>query len=241
MSTMYQELFRAVPDHPRLTRRADFQLTKQANQSKLRLLDRFLSTSTVFAEFGSGDCLFTAEAAQHVKFVYAVDISDQRGSDFRTAANLKLVIYDGYEMPDIEPSSVDVCFSDELIEHLHPEDIQIHLNHVHQILKPGGVYVFRTPHAQSGPDDVSRFFSTVAEGFHLKEWTYAELLPVLRNLGFDHFRLWWQARTLLFRLPRTYFLLAERAIKILPANVRALPAKLLVPSICCVVAKRGLG
>jgi SAM-dependent methyltransferase len=237
LSTMYEELFRAVPDHPRLTRRINPVLTQQANESKLCILRPVLSKSTVFAEFGAGDCLFAAEAARHVNLVYAIDISDQRGPHFRTPINFRLVTYNGYEPPELEPSSVDVCFSDELIEHLHPEDIQIHLTHVRTILKPGGVYIFRTPHAQAGPDDISRFFSTVAEGFHLKEWTYAELLPVLRRSGLIPYRMCWQARKLLFSLPIAYFLCAERAIQLLPVNVRALPATLLVPSICCATRK----
>ena len=201
------------------------------------MLDRYLSTNTVFAEFGSGDCLFAAEAARRVRTVYAIDISDQRAPGFVAPSNFKLVTYDGFEAPAIAPESVDVCFSDELIEHLHPADTEAHLRHVLQLLKPGGRYVFRTPHAQSGPDDVSRFFSSVAEGFHLKEWTYTELLPLLRQLGFRRFVLQWQARRLLSRLPAGYFLATERALALCPAGLRARPAKLLIPSICCVATK----
>jgi SAM-dependent methyltransferase len=239
MAGMYDELFRAVPDHPRLTRRADRELTRKANESRFFVLDRFLSPATVFAEFGSGDCLFANEVARRVRSVYAIDISDQRGDGFQSPANFTLVTYDGYDPPAVEPESVDVCFSDELIEHLHPADTEAHLRHVLRLLKPGGVYVFRTPHAQSGPDDVSRYFSSVAEGFHLKEWTYSELLPVMRDLGFDRFETLWQARRLLARLPAGYFLSAERAMAACPSRLRTVPAKLLIPSICCVATKGG--
>jgi hypothetical protein len=84
---------------------------------------------------------------------------------------------------------------------------------------------------------VSRYFSTVAEGFHLKEWTYAELLPVLEEHNFADVRLFWQASALLLALPLTYFMWAERVNQIVPAPMRRFMAKLLVPSICCAATK----
>ena len=40
--TMYDELFEKVPDHPRLTRRKDPNRTAAFNNSRLKLLSRFI-------------------------------------------------------------------------------------------------------------------------------------------------------------------------------------------------------
>jgi len=238
METMYDELFRAVPDHPRLTRRSDPAETLKANQSKLRLLEHLLEPSTAIAEFGSGDCMFLASICDRVRSVYAIDISDQRAATFEAPRNFFFVGYDGYSMPSIQRQSIDVCFSDMLLEHLHPHDVSTHLDHVLELLKPGGLYVFRTPHAQSGPDDVSRFFSDVAQGFHLQEWTYGELIPLLKARGFDSFRPYWNARTLLVPIPLSVCVWIERALRWLPGRLRTTPAKLILPSVCLVATKK---
>ena len=43
-------------------------------------------------------------------------------------------------------------------------DTELHFEIVHKILKPGGMYALRTPHRQSGPHDVSRWFADEPEG-----------------------------------------------------------------------------
>ena len=103
------------------------------------------------------------------------------------------MLYDGYQL-DLPDDCVDLVFSDQLVEHLHPEDTLHHFRLVRRILAPEGAYVFRTPHALCGPHDVSRFFSDAPEGFHLKEWTYRELEPVLRETGFGTLRAFWNGR-----------------------------------------------
>ena len=99
-----------------------------------------------------------------------------------TPRNFELIVYDGYELP-IPDNTIDVVFSDQLIEHFHPDDTLFHFRLVRRILKPGGVYVFRTPHGFSGPHDISQYFCHSAKGFHLKEWTYVELSRLLHQVG----------------------------------------------------------
>ncbi len=234
--TMYDELFAKVPDHPRLTRREDPKRTAAINLVKLRLLDRFLDDATVAVELGVGDCRFSFELCKHVGFVYGVDISDQSGAGNDVPENFKLVIYDGYNLP-LEKNSVDVFFSDQLIEHLHPEDLALHFQMVREILKDGGIYVFRTPHRFTGPHDISMYFCDEPRGFHLKEWTYRELLPVLRELGYRSWRSYRSVKGRPIRVPVWCFILIESALKLLPDSTRRLLAYRLVPDICLVVAK----
>ena len=79
-STMYDELFSQVPDHPRLTRRADDRATEQMNRRKMRLIAPFIRPGGSVMEFGSGDCRFSFELAKTAHRVIAVDIADQIAS-----------------------------------------------------------------------------------------------------------------------------------------------------------------
>ena len=158
-ATMYDDLFSQVPDYPRLTRREDKELTVRANKPKLALVSRFLDKSTVFAEFAPSDCRFAVEVAKYVKYVYGIDISDQKGQTNNMPDNFKLIIYDGYDLGEIEDNSIDIIFSDQLIEHLYPKDTKFHFELAYRILKKGGKYIFCTPHAFSGPHDISKYFS----------------------------------------------------------------------------------
>lgn len=147
--TMYDELFTRVPDHPRLKRDRSPELIELSNRKKLAVVKRFTGRDTVFVEFAPGDCRFAMEIARHTGTVYAIDISDQRGRIESLPDNLKLIVYDGYQL-DMADESADVVFSDHLIEHIHPDDVMLHFALVRRILKTGGVYIFRTPHSYGG-------------------------------------------------------------------------------------------
>jgi cyclopropane fatty-acyl-phospholipid synthase-like methyltransferase len=228
--TMYDELFTRVPDHPRLLRREDAQRTRLHNRSKLRLLRGFLGPDRRVAEFAPGDCRFCLELCGRAASVTGIDISDQRGTWESEPANFRLVIYDGYELP-VPEGSLDLVFSDQLIEHLHPEDTGLHFRLVQRMLAPGGVYLFRTPHALCGPHDVSRFFSDEPEGFHLKEWTYGEIAPLLRDAGFQRPRAFWTARGPRLPQPFAGVLAAEGMLRRLPPGVRRHASRLALPNL----------
>jgi SAM-dependent methyltransferase len=228
--TMYDELFARVPDHPRLSRRDDPARTALHNRSKLALLRGFLGPELRVAEFAPGDCRFCLELCSRVAAVTGIDISDQRGTWEVVPENFRLVVYDGYEL-DQPDASLDLVFSDQLIEHLHPEDTELHFRLVQRILVPGGTYFFRTPHAHSGPHDVSRFFSDTPEGFHLKEWTYTEIAPLLRAAGFVELRAYWNARGARSRLPWWFVVTAEAVSGLLPPRLRRWVSRGLLPNV----------
>jgi SAM-dependent methyltransferase len=219
--TMYDELFSKVPDHPRLMRREDEVASQAANQSKLKLVQNFIDKSIIFMEFAPGDCKFSKEVSKYVARVYGVDISDQSGQVNNKPENFELIIYDGYNL-DIPENSVDVVFSDQLIEHFHPEDTELHFKIVRRVLKPKGMYVFRTPHSFTGPHDVSGYFSDEPEGFHLKEWTYREIGQMLKNLNYSSWNGYWfaEGKGILFRLPFMYFTIAESFLELLPRALK---------------------
>jgi SAM-dependent methyltransferase len=216
---MYHDLFAAVPDHSRLTRRQSESETRKANQAKMALVRKHLAPSITFAEFASGDCGFLKEAAALVNKAIGIDISDQRLPSTPFPENCELVIYDGYDLSSLRDSSVDLLFSDQLVEHFHPEDTPLHFRTACRILRPGGRYILRTPHLFTGPWDISKYFSETPQGFHLKEWTFHEIIPELHRAGFHRVRTLALVRGVALTLPSTYFTCAERTLGVLPRSL----------------------
>jgi SAM-dependent methyltransferase len=236
-ATMYDELFRKVPDHPRLTKRQSAQLNSKANISKFALVRKFLKETDNFIEFGPGDCRFAFEVAKHVKHVYGVDLSDQRNPDDIVPDNFQLIVYDGYDLDKIENNTIDLVFSDQLIEHIHPADTKLHFELVHRLLKDGGQYVFRTPNFLTGPHDVSQYFSYEPECFHLKEWTYTEIKKVIMDSGYSKFHTYWSAKGLTIRMPYSYFALCESVLGQIPKRYIRAVTKYFIPHLCGVAIK----
>jgi SAM-dependent methyltransferase len=178
---LYTELFQRVPEHVRLTRRATPEDSERAVNARLRLLRPVLKSDTVMLEIAPGDCRLAAAAAKIAREVIAADISDQHDPNEQLPANLRLEIYDGYHL-NVPDASVDVAFSYQFLEHLHPDDVDEHFKTIARILKPGGCYVFDTPHRYSGPHDIGALFGHELVCLHMQEWTYRDM----RRLGVKH-------------------------------------------------------
>lgn len=231
--SMYDELFDKVPDHPRLNIRNNEELSKRSTSNKLKLVNSLLKDTTTFVEFAPGDCRFAICVAQRAKKIYGIDISEQHHQEM-FPHNFELIIYDGYTLAEVPANSVDVVFSDQLVEHIHPEDVEHHFSMVKKMLNKNGVYVMRTPHKSSGPHDVSVYFSDVPLGFHLKEWNYSEIKALSQKVGFEIMKTYWFAKGFKCRLPNYYFLLIEKLFALLPNNVSRKISKYFIPSVCCV-------
>ena len=137
----------------------------------------------------------------------------------------------------MESNTFDILFSDQLIEHIHPDDTKLHFELAHRILKVGGKYIFRTPHSLSGPYDISRYFSDEPECFHLKEWTYLEIKTLLLDLKYANFQARFRKKTLDLRLPFIYFAMLEKILKCFPKHSIKKIAKLLIPTLYGVATK----
>ena len=182
---LYDELLRRVPHHPMLTRKATAETT--ATVAAMRLLKPFLGDTTTFLEVGPGDCGVAFAVARCVRHVYAVDVSEEITSSVDTPPNFELILSNGRDVP-VPPATIDVAYSNQLMEHLHPDDAVHQLRAIHQALVPGGCYVLVTPNGATGPHDVSRYFSDEPTGFHLKEYRIAELHDLLLKVGFRSVR-----------------------------------------------------
>jgi len=91
----------------------------------------------------------------------------------------------------------------------------------------------RTPHAVSGPWDVSRHFCEHPEGFHLKEWTVTELRRALLELGYRRVDCYWGLRSVQRRLPFAYFQAMEALLQRAPRGLAQRLARVLLPSVTC--------
>jgi SAM-dependent methyltransferase len=180
---LYEELFRLVPDHPRLTRVDQAAYQARVASTQMRLLKPVLDLDKVVVEFAPGDCHLARVIAPHVKQVIGVDISDQRTPGEQFPSNFQLLVYDGSEVP-MAPGSADAVFSYQFLEHLHPDDIAPHFELAASLLKPGGVYIFDTPHRLSGPHDIAGAFGNDLVCLHMQEWTYRELRRRVQQHGF---------------------------------------------------------
>jgi SAM-dependent methyltransferase len=180
---LYDELFRLVPLHPQLTLNAAARGRSKLTSERMKLLHPLLSRESTFLEVGPGDCALAIELCKEAKKVYAVEVSRTVTAGLNFPENFELVISDGCSVP-VPPGTVDVAYSDQLMEHLHPDDAIEQLQNIFAALKPGGTYVCITPNRLSGPHDISRYFDKVATGFHLKEYTATELTRIFEGVGF---------------------------------------------------------
>jgi glycosyltransferase involved in cell wall biosynthesis/SAM-dependent methyltransferase len=218
-ATLYEDLFRAVPDHPQLVRRRDPEEIRRRVRSQLRPLVALLRPDLRFLEMGAGDGAFCAELASRVARVYALDVSRSLLTSGSAPPNLHRIISTACDIP-LASQSVDFAYSNQLIEHLHPEDAEVALREAYRVLVPGGTFVCVTPSRITGPHDISKYFARVATGFHLKEYTGVELYQALAKGGFSRVRfLIWTGKRFR-RVSIGTFRLVETILGALPFQMR---------------------
>jgi SAM-dependent methyltransferase len=218
-ATVYDELFRRVPHHPMLSRHDSPERRRAALEWQLKLLSGFLNPGVTFLEIGTGDCALAFEVAMQVKAVYALDVSE---ANMRTASqprNVQLVLSDGASVR-VPKASIDVAYSNQLMEHLHPDDAVRQLENVVAALVPGGVYLCITPNKLSGPHDISGVFDSVATGLHLREYTVTELRRLFRRAGFSKVVMVIGGAGRYVRCPVLPALFCERVLQLLPPRLR---------------------
>lgn len=216
---VYDELYQRVPHHPQLRRKSSPELTRQALGPQLRILRPYLRPDATVLEVGPGDCSLSLALAGRVRQVYGLDVSERITRQLSLPSNFELILSDGTSVP-LPPASVDVAFSNQLMEHLHPDDALEQLEGICRTLRPGGVYICITPNRLNGPHDISQYFDAVATGFHLKEYTVGELSGLFRRVGFRKVQVLLGRRGVCLPAPVAPVVAAEALLERLPPRAR---------------------
>lgn len=164
----------------------------------MQLMVPFVRGKTVL-DFGCGYGYATFDLALYAERVVAVDESKPMIDNLRERVEekgiTKIVPLSLGEDTDHSlhewAGQLDVVYSNDVVEHLHPDDMREHLSLVTRLLKPRGLYICITPNRITGPHDVSAHFLPYharAEGAHIREYSHRELRDVFRANGFVRFR-----------------------------------------------------
>src|SRR4051812_15666826 len=215
---VYDELFRRVPTHPQLTRKVSDAERAAAVAVRMAGLRPFIEPDTVFLEVGAGDGSFTLAVAELARHCYALDVSSEILSGVQHP-KVETVLSDGCSVP-VPPNSVTLAYSNQVMEHIHPDDALEQLRNLFAAIAPGGSYVCVTPNRLNGPHDVSKFFDPVARGFHLKEYTVTELEQLFRSVGFARVRVYPRIFRRNVRVPLVLLKTFERGLALLPHGLR---------------------
>ena len=221
-SSLYDELYRRVPHHPQLRKKNKTELDN-AIRGRLKFIKHHINTNTTFLEIGPGDCQLSVQISKFVQYVYTVDVSDEITKEVEFPDNCKLILSDGISIP-VPKDSVDVAFSYQLIEHLHPDDALEQLRNIYNTLKPNGIYICLTPNKLYGPHDISKHFDEEATGFHLKEYTNRELCRLFENCGFARTRVLVGARGYYLSIPPSVIFILEHLLAKMPFYMRKIVA-----------------
>jgi SAM-dependent methyltransferase len=195
---------------------------------ELAFARRSVSADAVVAEVGPGRCALAISLAKSCKRVYGVDVVDQSPKE-SAPANFQHVLTDGIHIP-LPDGSVDVVISNQMMEHLHPEDAVDQTKDILRVLRTGGCYLCITPNRLHGPHDTSARFddlscpivdgSYVANGLHLKEYTNLELSQLFSEAGFRNWRHFVGARGIYVQGPPQLIEWCEHVIRWVPARFR---------------------
>jgi SAM-dependent methyltransferase len=182
----YDELFRRCPWHPAMGEVRSPQDEKLIERRVSGILP-FLGCpiGSHILEVGCGWGELVIGLGRRGYNCVGIDVSETRIGALRAfeGPNIRFERCEGTTLP-FSFGEFDAVLSIQLFEHLHPEDALPHLVEVCRVLKGGGRYLLETPNRLSGPHDVSRFFSDTAEGFHLREYSIADMVRLLRQGGF---------------------------------------------------------
>lgn len=133
-------------------------------------------------ELGCGEGWLSLALATSNRHVVGVDISDQcielcrRNQKEHGVPKVEFHRQSGVRL-EFKDETFDCAVSTEFLEHLHPDDVPLHLAEVRRVLKSGGRYVAVTPnrHRHHDEDDGT---------LHLRLYTYAELADLFESAGF---------------------------------------------------------
>jgi SAM-dependent methyltransferase len=215
----YERYFNALPFHPQLLIKNNPESIKLKTDFQMKIIEKFINKATVFLEIGAGDCALSERVSNEVSKVFALDASKHITQNTDFPDNLEIIIADCTELPFIE-NSIDLAYSNQLVEHLHPEDFEEHLTSVYKVLKPNGKYICITPNRITGPNDISRFFTNKNVGFHLQEYTNIEIRKLLIKQGYSKVSFFFFFRGKWKKMPYVFIKTTEKFLLLFKGKLR---------------------
>lgn len=92
------------------------------------------------------------------------------------------------ELEDLKINQFDLIFHSDVLEHIHPDEVQDFMQTTYNLLKLGAYLVSNTPYKLSGPKDISKYFlpkGAEAQGLHLKEYLLKDMVMLYNSVGFS--------------------------------------------------------
>jgi len=188
-ATLYAEVYRRV--HVLYRKSSFVSLAQNPKERVVRMFRRELRDKSILdVGCGDGAFLFCVHRLLRHRDLVGMDIStpvipeETTGLRFREANIVNFSV----------DRTFDVVFSDNVMEHLAPSDLSSHLRSVRKAVRDDGLFILLTPNRLFGPSDVTRILDysysnrIPAQGTHLNESSYSELLPLLRRHGFRMFK-----------------------------------------------------
>ena len=217
--TVYETYFEKLPYHPQFKIKND-RIAKNARlEFQLNQIRPFLSEKTDFTEIGAGDCSLTIETSKYCNTTSALEVSDEIVKGISFPKNSQCLIFDGFNFP-FENDSIDLAYSNQLMEHLHPEDAIDQVQEIYRILRKGGKYICITPNGINGPHDISRFYGNDLVGFHLKEYLPSELKKLFIGAGFKRVRAYMMVKKRPIYISIRIIRLIEIVLYLFPTKIR---------------------
>jgi len=178
---LYGELFARLPDHPQ--HKMDPARRRKNTENQVAFLRGHLRPTDVYVEMGCGDAAVTRAVAPFVREAIGVDVTAALIDPAGAPENFRFVKTSGTDIA-LPSDYADLVYSNQLMEHLHPDDALAQLGEIHRVMKPGGRYICVTPSRVTGPHDISAYFGYEPAGFHLREYDHASLAVLFRQAGF---------------------------------------------------------
>ncbi|HTE38781.1 MAG TPA: class I SAM-dependent methyltransferase, partial [Reyranella sp.] len=212
----YSELFSKLPDHPQ--HKVNPEKRALSTLSQVKFLQTFTTTTSILVEVGCGDAAVTKGIAPYVASAIGIDVTDALLGRL-SPPNFRFVKSNGVDF-GLSDVSADVVYSNQLMEHLHPDDAIRQLVEIARILKPGGCYICSTPNRLTGPHDISGYFSYHPLGLHLREYDHASLSLLFEQAGFSSIYSVLRLKGRSTVVPARYLVWAEKLYSLMPQVVR---------------------
>ena len=216
-NSVYNEYYQKFPKHPFIVQNEN--VIKKSTSRQIKYLRKYCNPNITFLEIGSGTGDLSFEVAKYVKKVIMVDVSHEPTQTLDFPPNTELLISNGVSIP-LPKNCVDIAYSNQLMEHLHPEDALEQLQSIYDVLVKNGTYICVTPHCFSGPHDISKGFDKIAHCFHLKEYTVKELTNYFKAVGFKNVTYLVTFKGIQTNFPIFIIIIIEKILSKLPYSLR---------------------